>query len=158
MEHSILNTWSEIYRHPGGWFRFRVMDCELIEHPAFEPIIRWTMESEAKDPITGENILMYWFSGAALEATHSCRLTNLFFACGVIDSAEDVDAMGDAGYSLVLPIGLVFEGLVGHPALRSPGRISTIARCLAPSTITHRREALEAEVEAVYRPACDPQE
>ena len=98
--------------HPEGWHLFKVLDEEETQGK-FGTQIKFSVLSSAKGE-DGEPIELSYFTGAKLAQHEKCKLTNLFIACGIVDSFDEIDDNEEEWDTAVL-IGKIFEGRVDEP-------------------------------------------
>jgi len=103
---------SSAYSHPEGWSLFKVISEEAVDGK-FGTQIKFNLQSSQKNE-DGEPLLMTYFTGTKLSQHEKCKLTQLFIACGIVDSYDEIDDNEDEWDTAVL-IGKVFEGRVDEP-------------------------------------------
>ncbi len=103
---------SSAVAHPEGWHLFKIVDEEEASG-TFGPQIKFRLQSSVKDD-DGNSFPMTYYTGTKLSQHEKCKLTNLFIACGIVASYDEIDDE-EGDWDTALLVGKTFEGRVDEP-------------------------------------------
>lgn len=130
-------TKSSAVDHPEGWHLFKIVGEEEVEGK-YGIQIKWKMRSAVRSEDTGEPIELVYYTRGVLSTHEKCKLTQLFIACGVIASSDEIYDLGEDIDSGIL-MGKVFEGRVDEPA--TEGGFRNIGAVRPKKSNKHKVEA-----------------